>query len=115
MKAWGPPGSADLLSETTDDLYYPEGHYKRGTDHDGKERERERQARKEAQDKQRAERFEAREQRRGLYDTGRDTLDVLAILWKIKNGPAWERAKRAAEAEAKQRTTEKVTEWLKGH
>ncbi|PCH39248.1 hypothetical protein WOLCODRAFT_141162 [Wolfiporia cocos MD-104 SS10] len=115
MKAWGPSGSAELLSKITDKDYYREGIHKRGTGQDGKERERERQAKKEAQDQQRAERREAREQRRGLHGTGLDALDMVAILWELNNGPAWERAKRAAEAEAKQRTTEKVAGWLKGH
>ncbi|PCH43035.1 hypothetical protein WOLCODRAFT_153087 [Wolfiporia cocos MD-104 SS10] len=115
IRAWGPPDSVYLMSKATNNNYYPRGFYKRGTEDNGKESENERQARKEAQDIQRAERREAREQRRGLHDTGLDELDVIAIFWRLHNEPALERAKRAAEAEAKQRSAERVTEWLKGH
>ncbi|PCH42670.1 hypothetical protein WOLCODRAFT_152708 [Wolfiporia cocos MD-104 SS10] len=99
IKAWGPLGSAELLRAIADDTYYPEGYYKR----------------KEAQDKQRDDRREARERRRQLHDTEFDAMDLIAMLWGMHNGPALERAERAAEAEAKQRSAEKVTEWLNGH
>ncbi|PCH43264.1 hypothetical protein WOLCODRAFT_153318 [Wolfiporia cocos MD-104 SS10] len=115
IEAWGPLGTSELLRNTTDNLYYPDGYYKRGTDNDGAERERGWQRRKEAQDKQTTDRREACEQRRGLHDTEFDALDVVAFLWDLNNRPALERAKRIAEAEAKQRSAEKVTEWLNGH
>ncbi|PCH44109.1 hypothetical protein WOLCODRAFT_154146 [Wolfiporia cocos MD-104 SS10] len=111
IKAWGPPGFAELLGKTTDNLYYPDGLYKRDADIGEEEL---RQRRKEAQDKRRTARREARRQRGELHETKFDAMDAILALWTLNNQPAWERAKEAAKVEAKQRSTEKVTEWLNG-